>query len=897
MSQQTPHRSEGLQLKLLGGFQVTIGTRVVQDADWRLRKAKAIVKLLALAPGRQVHREQLIEMLWPDLDASAGLNNLHKTLYAARRALAPESPVSGRFLRFENDVLELAHAEEISIDTEAFESAAAKARKTGDINAYRQAIAIYSGDLLPEDRYEDWAQSRREELRTLYHTLLMELAALYEAAGEITNAIESLSRVVASDPAEEAAQARLMRLYVLSGHRHHALRQYQRLRDVLQREMGVEPQLVTQQVYQEILDGDVQLPVAEESPSIPVSHTLKPRQFAQGSLVGREAEIELVEEALEGLFAGEGNALFLGGESGVGKSRLALEIADRAAHRGGISLLGAAYEGESQLPYGPFIEALEDFAYRASPETMRALLAQPHGEIFRLLPGQWHARHPGFQKIAPQTADRQVIFTAAVTFLQHLGSWNPVVLVQDDLHAADEACIQLLHYLARSSAQPPLLIVGTFRAEEAGVGTPLSEFLALARRHRILSRVDVGRLSRQESDYLVVKTLGASYVDSVAFNAIYDIAEGNPFYTEETVRAFQEEGRLRQVDGRWQLEDTSGTLPGILREVVAVRMGRLQSTTQNVLRLAAVIGRDVPYDVLKSASRVPEDELLADLDEALDRQVMEESEQGYRFVHPVHRSVLYQGLSRPRLQSLHGQVAEGLEALYESRASEHAEVLAHHHAMGSTPWRAIPYILSAARHAASVFANEQALRLYQQGVDLINAHPAHSDATALPCFLEEMADVMRRTGQAETSLPLYEEALERSLAADDLQAAGRIRGKAALNAMTAGKLDQASDLLHKAMETVGETYPAEVVVASTYYQLAQLHWHSARHNEALEAAEKALELAHSAGDEKAQAHAYEVMALACHSLGDWQKGIEYELNRSEMGVSGFDTDQAFDAHL
>jgi len=143
---------------------------------------------------------------------------------------------------------------------------------------------------------------------------------------------------------------------------------------------------------------------------------------------------------------------------------------------------------------------------------------------------------------------------------------------------------------------------------------------------------------------------------------------------------------------------------------------------------------------------------------------------------------------------------------------------------------------------------------------------------------------------------MYEEAIGVLSFAGDESGAVRVRGKAALSAITLGELEKASGLLQATMEAITDQSP-QAVVARTYYQISQLHWHSARHGDALEAAEKALEASLSSEDVSEKSHAYKALALACHSLGDWQKGIEYELLRDQLGASGFDTDEAFDAHL
>lgn len=242
-----------LRIRLLGGFRVSVGSRVVDDGEWRLRKAKALVKLLALAPGHRLHREQILDRLWPDLDADAAANQLRKTLHETRRVLDPDPAATYRYL-CSGDQLRLVR-EVTAVDLDTFEDAALEARRLSDPAAYRAAIAAYGGDLLPEDRYEDWVIDREEALRTEFLALLVEHARLLEARAEFDAAAVALRRVLTVDPAHEEAAAGLMRVYVLAGRQHEALREYDRLRAALDREFGTEPSVTTQWLHERIRTG------------------------------------------------------------------------------------------------------------------------------------------------------------------------------------------------------------------------------------------------------------------------------------------------------------------------------------------------------------------------------------------------------------------------------------------------------------------------------------------------------------------------------------------------------------------------------------------------------------------------------------------------------------------
>ena len=320
------------------------------------------MKLLALAPGHRLHREQVMEALWPQLGMHKASNNLHQILHAVRRALQPSAPASNSattassgYLLLRDEQLALCPDAPLWVDVEAFEEAAAAARHAPvEPEAFRAAIDLYAGELLPGDRYEPWVEERRAQLRELYLSLLFELGALYEERGEYESAIEALGRAVAQEPAHEGAHAGLMRLYALSGRRREALRQHERLREALFKEFGTEPEASTTRVQQEIWAGTFPptdsppagFPLEGEAPS-PVGETRRHNNNlppARTSFVGRGSE-KLVLKRLLAMT----RLLTLTGAGGCGKTRLALEVAR--------DLVGAYPEGAWLVDLAPLSKA------------------------------------------------------------------------------------------------------------------------------------------------------------------------------------------------------------------------------------------------------------------------------------------------------------------------------------------------------------------------------------------------------------------------------------------------------------------------------------------------------------------------------------------------------------
>jgi len=251
---QATQALDRLSIQLLGDFCVTVGSRAIDEREWTSRRARSLVKLLALAPRHRLHREHVMDRLWPDMGPEDGTNNLHKALYMARRILEPDLPprCASSYLQLRHDMLALEAPGGLWIDVEAFLAAARVAHEVRTPQAYQEALRLYTGDLVPEDHYEDWVIAHRERLSGLRVTLLVELAGVQEQTGDCSAAIDTLQQAVASDPVHEEAQGQLMRLLVQAGRRHLALRQYQALRAALQRELEVEPEASLQALYEDI---------------------------------------------------------------------------------------------------------------------------------------------------------------------------------------------------------------------------------------------------------------------------------------------------------------------------------------------------------------------------------------------------------------------------------------------------------------------------------------------------------------------------------------------------------------------------------------------------------------------------------------------------------------------
>lgn len=316
---RTERDTAAVTIELLGGFRVQVGTRPVEDGAWRLQKARGLVKLLALAAGHRLPRDRVVDLLWPEFDPDAVNNNLYQTLHCVRRAL--RLPGGEPAVSLRQGLVSLLPQGNLWVDVDAFDAAARAARGSDDIALYRAALALYSGELLPDDLYDDWATWRREGLKETYLSLFLTLAKRHEARGELKEAMDVLGQAVQVDPLCEEAHTELMRLYASTGQRGRALKQFQQLRAVLAAELDVEPDEDNLKTYQAIVAGqfgDTGAIAAGEVPPAP-RHNLP---LALTSFVGRQSERQEIRALLA-----DTRLLTLTGVGGAGKTRLALRVA------------------------------------------------------------------------------------------------------------------------------------------------------------------------------------------------------------------------------------------------------------------------------------------------------------------------------------------------------------------------------------------------------------------------------------------------------------------------------------------------------------------------------------------------------------------------------------------
>jgi hypothetical protein len=445
---------------------------------------------------------------------------------------------------------------------------------------------------------------------------------------------------------------------------------------------------------------------ADNMVSAPVAAPPIPRRAVP--LVGRAAEMALLRRHLERLAAGHGGTVLLGGEPGVGKTRLAEAVLQEAFARGWLCAVGHCYEMEGTPAYTPVIEQLEQLARARSVPELRAVLGDAAPEIARFFPGLRRLLPDvGLPMELPPEQQRPYLHARFREYVERLAARGPVVVLTDDLHWADDSSLLLLEALAPHLATLPVLIVGTYRDVELEIGRPFAAVLERLTRQRHAERVAVRRLPEADVAALLA-ALGGSPSPATLVQAIQHETEGNPFFVEEVFAHLKEEGRLFDAAGAWRtdLSLTELEVPEGVKLVIGRRLARVAEPTRAALMIAAVIGPRFAPRLVEEVAGVSGDVVLDALDEAeragLVRQLGGAREVRYGFAHELIRHTLLSGLSGPRRQRWHLKIADALERLYATRLDEYAADLAYHlyeAGAAAEPPRAIGALIRAAQAA------------------------------------------------------------------------------------------------------------------------------------------------------------------------------------------------------
>jgi DNA-binding SARP family transcriptional activator len=802
-----------LHIALLGPPQVYHGGQLLAFPS---RKVLALLLYLAVEEGKH-SRKMLSELFWPESDAAHARSALRTTVLELRAVLMKDAVPAERTVRdriphlhIDRDTLSLDMASRVSLDLHTLQAAWVLARDTARMTSVlpeatrrahlvqlQEATRLSRGEFLDgfflhnAHDFDDWTRFQREYWHLRMQLVFDRLSSLYEEAGEFEQAIAVIIRWLALTFLNEEASQRLMRLHFAMGNRVAALQAYEAFRALLASEIHVEPTPET-------------MALAERIRATTPAHRTHQQVSGRSSplltllaapLVGRTREYGLLLKHSYLARQGQAQVVLLEGEVGIGKTRLATEFLDWAATQEMDVLRGQAFENNRRLSYQPLIEALRPrIEQENAPEDL--LHDVWLAELARLLP-ELHERYPDLTRvIADASVARNHLFEAVTRLLSALAARTPLLLFLDDIHWADTATLDLLHYLARrfTAQATPIMLLLCLRTEARQTTSGLAEWRANLERVAPLTRVQLGPLSAQDTVNLLQILAGRnqegevnkSRASSLVTQASTDILErvgqrlftetgGQPFYLIETLKLLlahglfppsSSEDHTRTSDVVAAMAKELGTprlFPPSVRELVSIQLDRLRPGAFAILVAGAVLEQDATFERLCLVADLSEQEGLIALDEVLRSLLVQEPKRssglpgdGYSFTHPMIRDVVSVEAGETRSRIFHRRAFN----LLQETAIPVAK-LAHHALAASLLGPAFRLSVAAGDEARSVFALHVAIEHYEQAWQVLAKQSIDhvmqvkitaSDVHHLYVMLEQAYELTRAEEQAR---PLY----------------------------------------------------------------------------------------------------------------------------------------------
>lgn len=659
------------------------------------QKTQSLLAYLIFHRHQPHRRSKLAALFWGDCDEVHAHHSLATALWRIRKQLGVSVLLTdSESVQFNPHTL-------LWLDVAEFEDHLSQAecnpKGLAAVAHLEKAAELYRGDLL-EGFYDDWCLDERYRLESLYLQALRRLINWHAQQGNATAVLLYAHSYITRDPLTEEIHLSAMRAYKMQGDELGARRQWQRCCETRLAELHLPPSPAMIEQAKDIL-GTLFAHPWETKPLRPKEY---PRlgNFERSPFVGRAAEMEHLTELWEQTLQGQGSMVFLAGEAGVGKTRLAEEFSSRVRCMGGLAVHGNCYELERILPLQPIREIMQalvsnDLALlQEIPEWERL-------ELARLIP---HIEPHGVKNEPPlillQPEHQIILFQAMLTFVRHYANRLPLLLVVEDLHWAADTTLAALHFMARRLSTSPVLILGTFRPEEISQCSKLGEMVTLLVRNGQAQVLLLERLSK-ESILELVRRIDLVDLSDDEVERLYAYTEGNAFYTLETLRAYVEGNQTRN----------GFPITKSIQSLIQSRLGQLSPLARKLIAYAAVAGGSFDFDLVHLAAGIDEDLVLEGIEELIRRGFLREgsstTKADYEFIHQIVHDCAYHQIHYRRRQHFHCKIGEVLESILADPSLQAAS-LAFHFEAGGNFEKALSYHHLAAQKATAVFAWQEA---------------------------------------------------------------------------------------------------------------------------------------------------------------------------------------------
>jgi len=604
----------------------------------------------------------------------------------------------------------------------------------------------------------------------------------------------------------------------------------------------------------------------------------RPIAVREIQLIDRVEEMSLLRQAVDRGVRGEGGLVFLYGEAGIGKTRLARELRAYARLRGMQVLYGrcpALFRMDGVPPYVLWSEVVRDYLENSNPEQLYRVIGFYPAEVAKLVPEiiQKLRAIPQSFPISPEHEQNR-LFEAVSQFIINISREAPLLVILDDLQWTDPSSLLLLHYLARGVGKAPLLLLGAYRSTDIDGKHPLTQVLTELNRERLPQSVSLKRMSLNDVSEMIRQMLEQDDVPPEFCGLVYEKTRGNPFFAEEVVKSLKEDEIIFREGDKWKFREVAGIeFPETVKSVVKARISRLDDECQNVLTMASFIGNDVTCGALCGVTGIEEDKMVEIIDKILKTGLLKHrvirGEDTCSFADIIVRDVVYEEVSPFKRKKLHGVVGQALEKVYALKIEEHFGELASHFLESGDKGKALDYFSRAGERAAKIYANAEAISYFQSALKLLEEKKGECKEKAH--VLETLGDIENVIGEHDACLKHWNDALLLWEELHEEKEVSRLHVRMAKTLWERmGKTEEAKQHHDQALKLL-EGKPESSDLAWLCVDIAErisMRGHEGM-SEARSWAEKALEVAKKVNDQKAIAQSYCVLA---ETLG-WQGAI------------------------
>lgn len=811
-------QAEGL-VRVLGGVEA----RASPAEPWARMapQQRLLLALLTSRVGRPCRLDWLVEALWGET-APANPTRSVQALVSRLRGVVdpPEASVSrlrtvpgGWCLDLESNTVDVARFEELVAEAETL---AGRSEAPGARARLAAALGLWRGRPFGEWGDHPWLADETARLEERCLATRERLLRLRLQAGECDVVAAEARQLVAAHPLRERLWGVLMEAQCAAGQPAAALMTYQQLRERLGEELGAEPSAQLQALHAAVLRGEASGPATAAGAAPAAAAAGQAGGGAVGGrvpggwpcrrglpLAGRGEELAALRRTLEEARLGSAQLALVGGEPGIGKTRLVAEFADGAAACGVDVLVGRCVDGPG-VSYQPFVDALAADVAATPDASLAARLGDDAGELSRLLPALAlrTGRQPAPASVSPEL-DQHRLFNAVAGWLTAAAAQGPLMVVLEDLHAATRPTWLLLAHVARTVWTARLLVVATYRDTGDQLPDELADMLGELTRSPNATRLALGGLDRAAVGELVGAD-AALPVPADWADAIHSVTAGHPLFVEELLAALPRD----RPAGPQRLAAHLG-IPRGVDELVAARLRRLGPATTEWLDQAAVAGEHFDFTEATHAAGLTEDQALDAAGEATGARLIipAGADEAYAFTHALTRDALLARLTPSRRMRLHARLAVTVEARHADDPTRVASRLVHYYAAAGAAGDAAKtrrYALAAGDAAMAQRAYDDAAAFYQDAAHLTDA----SDDEERCEMLTRLARAQAHAGHPDRDATLHQAAdLALGLADPQRIVDAALAGSRGFGSQVGGVDQKRVGMLRRAVATVPACHP------------------------------------------------------------------------------------------